>query len=80
MSISQKRLKALKELEAQAIDYSDIPETDAQFWESAKVVYPGKKQVITIRLDADVVNWFKEKGPKYQSKINEVLKSYVRGH
>jgi uncharacterized protein (DUF4415 family) len=80
MSISPKRIKELKALEQKDIDYSDVPETDAEFWSKAQVVYPEKKQLITIRLDPNVVTWFKEKGPRYQSKINEVLKSYIRTH
>ena len=80
MPISPKRIKELKALEQKAIDYSDVPETDAEFWTKAQVVYPEKKQLITIRLDPNVVAWFKEKGPRYQSKINEVLKSYIRTH
>ncbi len=80
MPISPKRIKELKALEQKAIDYSDVPETDAEFWSKAQVVYPEKKQLITIRLDPNVVAWFKEKGPRYQSKINEVLKSYIRTH
>jgi len=35
-----------------------------------------KKQAITIRLDTDVVEWFKEQGGQYQTLINEVLRRY----
>jgi uncharacterized protein (DUF4415 family) len=35
-----------------------------------------RKQAITIRLDADIVDWFKEQGGQYQTMINEVLRRY----
>ncbi len=35
-----------------------------------------KKQPVTIRLDADIVEWFKEQGGQYQTVINEVLRRY----
>ncbi len=80
MSISRKRLKALQILSNQERDYSDIPQTNATFWKNAQVVFPDRKEVITIRIDHAVVEWFKELGPRYQSRINAVLRSYVRAH
>ena len=62
------------------IDYSDIPETDNGFWESAKVVLPKPKSRISIRLDNDVLEWFKASGKGYQTRINAVLRSYVEAH
>ena len=47
------------------------------FWQSARVVTPVTKQAISIRLDEDVIAWFRETGPKYQTRINAVLRSYV---
>jgi len=61
------------------IDYSDIPELDNNFWKKAVLVKPGElKESITIRLDADVVRFFKRGGRGYQTRINDVLKSYMR--
>ncbi len=62
------------------IDYSDIPATDTSFWEDAVVHAPKIKQTITIRLDPDVIAWFKEDSSHYQTKINAVLKSYKNAH
>ena len=61
------------------IDFSDIPETDEAFWQTAEVIMP-EKQKIHIALDASVLSFFKEDGRGYQNRINEVLKSYVRAH
>lgn len=42
--------------------------------------YRPVKQAISLRLDADVLAWFKARSEKYQSKINEVLREYMRRH
>ena len=62
------------------IDYSDIPETDEKFWKNAKLVIPDQKAKISIRLDKDILEWFKAEGKGYQTKINAVLRSYVEAH
>ena len=62
------------------IDYSDIPALDEEFFEEARVVVsPGKKQ-LTLRLDADVLAWLKSQGPKYQTRINAILRAYYEAH
>jgi len=55
------------------------PALPPEFWREAKVVYPDPpaKMQVTIRLDEDVVKWFKEQGQPYQPKINAVLRSFV---
>ena len=47
-------------------------------WSGAEVVVPAAKQAISIRLDGDIVEFFKRSGPGYQTKINAVLRAYVR--
>jgi len=55
---------------------ADARPTDAAFWEQARVVMPKTKQTITIRLDADLLEWLrKQKG--YQTRINAVLRTYM---
>ena len=44
------------------IDYSDIPKTDAKFWKNAKITLPQRKQLLTLRLDSEIIDWFKEEG------------------
>jgi uncharacterized protein (DUF4415 family) len=47
-------------------------------WESTVVIgVPEPRQSIHIRLDADVLRWFKAQGPGYQTRINAVLKAFV---
>lgn len=59
------------------IDFSEIPELSADFWDNAVIVYPDKKERISIRLDSEIIAFFKSQGKGYQSKINAVLKHYV---
>ncbi len=47
-------------------------------WSGAEVVFPEPKRAISIRLDADIIEFFKRTGPGYQTKINAVLRSYVQ--
>jgi len=68
-----KRLDALKD---DAIDYSDIPETDAAFWAGADF-YVGGKKAISLRVDEDVLAFFKAQGKGYQTAINKVLRQYM---
>ena len=77
MNISEKRLKELQNIPDSAIDTSDIPELDDNFWKNAKMVQPINKKAISIRIDDDVLDWFKSQGKGYQSLINTVLRSYV---
>jgi len=72
-----KRLARMKDSE---IDYSDIPELDESFFRNAQVVLPEPKAAVSIRLDTDVLKWFKNQGRGYQTKINAVLKTYVKAH
>lgn len=69
-------------------DYEPTPadapeiEIDNDFWRKARVVMPGErlKTPITIRLDSDVLDWFKAQGSGYQTRINAVLRSFVEAH
>lgn len=47
-------------------------------WSKAEVVFPDTKQVISIRLDKDIIAFFKHMGPGYQTKINTVLRSFMQ--
>lgn len=63
---------------------ADAPEVelDEEFWRKARVVMPGERPKIpvTIRLDSDVLEWFKAQGRGYQTRINAVLRSFVEAH
>jgi uncharacterized protein (DUF4415 family) len=40
----------------------------------------GSKQIVTIRLDIDMLEWFKAAGPGYQTRVNQVLRDYMEAH
>lgn len=72
-------LSEIDKLSDQDIDYSDIPELDESFFREAKLVKPQTKESLTVRYDKEVVDFFKQHvGKGYQSKMNAVLKAYVR--
>lgn len=56
------------------IDYSDIPALDKSFLRRATVAWPPAKKQLTIRLDADVLDWLKAHGRGYQTRINRILR------
>ncbi len=56
------------------INYSDIPPLDKTFLKKATTAWPPEKKQLTIRLDADVLNWLKAHGKGYQTRINRILR------
>lgn len=68
-----KRVDGLKDSQ---IDLSDAPELGPDFFARA-VRWPGKKKQITLRLDPDVLKFFRKHGRGYQSTINAVLRKYM---
>lgn len=80
MSISKERLEEIKAIKDKDIDLSDIPELDESFWKNAVLTHPEKKERLTIRFDAEVVQWFKQQGQGYQTRMNAVLKSFYEAH
>lgn len=59
------------------IDYSDIPALDKQFFKKKIITLPQKKDSVTLRIDHDVLEFFKHQGKGYQTLINAILKVYV---
>jgi uncharacterized protein (DUF4415 family) len=55
----------------------ELPFFSDDFWKNAKVVFPSTKEAISFRVDADVLDWFRSAGPRYQTRMNAVLRSYV---
>ena len=79
------RPMSAKELDAmpdENVDFSDSPLLTEDFWKKARVVLPEerRKTQVTVRLDPDVLGWFKAQGPGYQTRINAVLRSYYEAH
>jgi uncharacterized protein (DUF4415 family) len=78
----RKRLTALATRPDSEIDYCDIPKqaAEVQWSRPGALVSAENKRQITLRLDVEVLNFFKNTGERYQSRINAVLREYVRKH
>jgi uncharacterized protein (DUF4415 family) len=66
-----------EEIERRAAADPDAGVIPPGFWDNATVWTPPNKQQITLRLDPDVIGWFKRGGKGYQSRMGAVLRSYV---
>jgi uncharacterized protein (DUF4415 family) len=78
--VSDERLAEIAAMRDEDIDTSDIPDMgdNDEFWENATVGWPPPRKVhLSVRLDSDVVDYFKRGGRGYQSRINAVLRTYV---
>jgi uncharacterized protein (DUF4415 family) len=73
------RLKALAAMPDDQIDYSDIPSRPDAVWVKA-VDFPHTKKQVTLRIDEDILNFFRHTGSRYQTRINAVLRTYVEAH
>ncbi len=73
-------LRRIDRMKDDDIDYSDIPELDADFFATARVVVPPGKKQVTVRLDRDVLAWLKAQGRGYQTRINAILRAYYEAH
>jgi uncharacterized protein (DUF4415 family) len=68
-----KRIDAMRD---EDIDFSDIPEQGSDFFANA-IVWPGPKKQITLRIDPDVLKFFRKQGRGYQTAMNAVLRKYM---
>ena len=81
LSAEQKaRLDTVASMPDEQIDYSNAPYLPEAVWTKAAAELPNNKQQITLRIDAEVLDFFKHTGKRYQSRINAVLRSYVEAH
>lgn len=74
---ARKELAKLAAKPESEIDFSDIPPTSEAEWKDAvrgKFYRPVKKQ-LTVRIDADILEWLKSQGSGYQSRLNSILRS-----
>ena len=67
----------MTEREIRATSPEDLAGLPPDFWDEATVVEPAVKQPISLRVDGDVLEWFKSQGPRYQSRMNAVLRSFM---
>ncbi len=63
---------------AVAEDPDAAPLLDAEWFKKARIVLPESKVAVSIRLDREVLDWFKRQGPRYQTRMNAVLRAFVK--
>lgn len=69
-----------EEIAAQAAANPDVAPIAEPGWIARADVLPPNKEAINIRLDADILNYFRSSGAGYQTRINNVLRAYVEAH
>jgi len=72
------RLRKTSDAEIEAQIANDPDFSDDWNWGDAVLVIPPKKKAISIRVDEDVLDYFKKEGAGYQRRINAVLRSYMQ--
>src|SRR6185503_894917 len=82
--IGKTNLKRIDAMKDEDIDLSDNPEATPEMFARAIIrrnfkVIPRKKQ-LTLRIDSDVVDWYKLQGRGYQTRINSLLRAYMKEH
>jgi uncharacterized protein (DUF4415 family) len=83
----REELERLSQMKDEDIDFSDIPRLTEKFWANAipfrdRHLYRPVKQQVTLRIDADILDWFKRRakgGRGYQTAINAALRKVVEG-
>jgi uncharacterized protein (DUF4415 family) len=77
------RVDALSDRKIEQAVRSDpdaAPLLDRKWFAKATLVMPERKVPISLRIDREVVDWFKAHGKRYQSRMNAVLKAYMQAH
>jgi uncharacterized protein (DUF4415 family) len=69
-----------EELEMAIATDPDWKEVSPDWWKNAQLVIPENKKSTTIRVDADVLDWFKKQGKGWQTQINAILRTYYQSH
>ncbi|HRN54732.1 MAG TPA: BrnA antitoxin family protein [Gemmatimonadaceae bacterium] len=72
-----KRLRRVSEAEIARSSPPELADLPDDFWDRAVIVDPPAKRAISLRVDEDVLDWFKARGPGYQTRMMAVLRSYV---
>ena len=79
----RRQLDALEAMSDDEIDFSDIPEMTEENFDRPRYVglhYRAAKRSVTIRLDSDMVDWFKSQGRGWQTRMNWVMRLYFASH
>ena len=74
-----RRLRDANEDEIRETSPEELANLPDDFWDAAEVVLPPPKQAISLRVDEDVLEYFRGLGPGYQTRMNAVLRAFMKG-
>ena len=74
------RLRRMTDAEIERTSPPELKNLPKDFWDSAELVPAVVKEPISLRVDTDVLMWFRAEGPRYQSRMNAVLRSFMEAH
>lgn len=76
---SLEELRALKDARNEPVQEQQFSEENLpdSFWENARIVVPKPKQPISLRVDPDILSYFKEQGDGHLTRMHAVLRAYV---
>ena len=72
------RLRRMTDAEIERTSPPELKDLPNDFWDSAELVPAVVKEPISLRVDTDVLAWFRAQGPRYQSRMNAVLRAYMK--
>lgn len=73
-----RRLRVVRERQILQTSPEDLAHLPDDFWDEAELVVPAAKRAISLRVDEDVLAWFRSLGPRYQTRMNAVLRAYMK--
>ena len=76
IKFSKTRLSEIESFPEDAIDTSEIPELDDDFWENAQRIVPENY----LQIEQEILEWFKGQGQDYHAQINKVLRAHIESH
>jgi len=83
-SVARRRSRVLKTIDVNIVRGSDAPPWTPEMFARA-VARKGlkaipRKALLSLRIDSDVIEWFRKQGPGYQSRMNALLRAYMEAH
>jgi len=73
-----RRLRDIREREIMRTSPGELADIPENFWDEADLVMPVTKRAISLRVDEDVLKWFRSLGSRYQTRMNAVLRAYMK--
>jgi uncharacterized protein (DUF4415 family) len=79
-SLSEIKAKRARGEDQTRADAAEAESLGEEFWKRARVVIPRGKTSVHLRLDSDIVEWFKTRGRGHLTRMNAVLRAYIDAH